>query len=158
MLFMMENSNNLPFDQMNIVHGEEMELANSIYNFLKSSPTGNEKRSEELNQMLKIFIIHVKEHFQYEEELMEETNCPILSCHKEEHQKTLSEMIEVFREYFTTKNEQLLLAYFEYNFKVWIIDHIASMDYLTAVFFDKYQRGEEVPTGGCSGHSKQTCS
>ncbi len=157
MLFAVEKTPVLPFEQMNLVHYEELHLANSIFIFLSTSNVNRDERNKILDQMLKNFIVHVRDHFQYEEELMADTNCPILNCHRDEHQKTLKEMIEVFREYHETRNGQLLVAYLEFQFKPWILDHISSMDMVTAMYFEKYENGEELPTGGCSGHSKNGC-
>lgn len=153
MLFTMEKTPVLPFEQMNFVHHEELDLANSIFRFLNSSSLQGEERKLILDKMLKEFLIHVKEHFQYEEELMTDTNCPILGCHRDEHNRVLKLMIEVFRDFYFSRDEEMLKAYFDYEFKNWILDHIVSMDMVTATYFDKYEKGEELPQGACSSHS-----
>lgn len=153
MLFTIEKTPDLPFEQMNLVHHEELDLANSIFEFLSSSPLEADERKIALDNMLKEFLMHVKEHFQYEEELMMETKCPIIDCHRDEHNRVLKLMIEVFRDFYFSRDEEMIKAYFDYEFKNWILNHIMTMDTVTATYFSLYEKGEEPPVGSCSSHS-----
>lgn len=159
MLFTLEKTPQLPFGQMNLVHHEELDLANNIFEFLNSSKLSGEERNKHLDSLLKEFLLHVKEHFQYEEELMSETNCPIIECHRDEHHRVLKLMIEIFRDYYFSRDEDVLNAYFEYEFKNWIINHIMTMDTVTATYFTNFEKGEELPVGSCSSHRhSENCS
>lgn len=159
MLFAVEQTPALPFDQMNLVHHEELNLANEIYAFLANSILVGDDRNKQIDSMLKEFLVHVKDHFQYEEELMAETKCPIIDCHRDEHNRVLKLMIEVFRDYYFSRDEEIIKAYLEYEFKAWIMNHILTMDTVTATYFDKYEKGEEIPKGSCSSHShSSSCS
>lgn len=133
MLFDLENVNKVAFNDMNEVHLEELELANSIYEYILSTKDYDHKIIE---QKLEEFTFHLRDHFLFEEDMMRETNCPILSCHQEEHVRVQKIMFQIFTEYARTHDAQLIRFYFEREFKMWIENHILTMDTVTGAFLN----------------------
>jgi hemerythrin len=145
-LFILENLETLAFEEMNTIHTEEFVLVNSIFDeLLKRKDLDNSK----LESQLKEFILHLREHFQYEEEIMKEVNCPIYECHQEEHLLTLKSVVKVFSEFAREKNPETLISYFAYDFKPWLEGHINSVDKVTAIYIEKYQNGEDLTNYEC---------
>lgn len=135
MLFNTDLMPNVALPLMNDVHLEELTLANNIYKYLSQSIEHDCKAIEEL---LKEFIFHVNEHFRNEERMMNETNCPIIHCHEEEHKRVQLLMVQIFKDYAISSDIQLLKDYFEYEFKPWIGNHILTMDTVTGLYLKEH--------------------
>lgn len=133
MLFDLEKVNKVAFDDMNTVHLEELEMANTIYDYVMNT---NEHDHSKIESMLEEFVFHLRDHFLFEEDLMRETNCPILSCHEEEHKRVQKITFQIFTEYGKKKDVNLLQFYFEREFKPWIENHILTMDTVTGAFLN----------------------
>lgn len=131
MLFDIVKMDTVAFEDMNFIHSEELTLANNIYAYLTSTKEYDHKRIE---MMLEEFAFHLRDHFQFEEDMMEETNCPILSCHANEHKRVQKIMFQLFQEYARTKDVNILKYYFEFEFKTWIENHILTMDTVTGAY------------------------
>lgn len=131
MLFALEKMNKVPFEDMNEVHTEELALANTIYAYLTSTKDHDHALIE---KMLEEFAFHLRDHFQFEEDMMEETNCPIIGCHTNEHKRVQKIMYQLFQDYALKKDVNLLKFYFEFEFKSWIENHILTMDMVTGAY------------------------
>jgi hemerythrin len=137
MIFNVENMAKVPFSDMNLVHSEELELANSIHEYLIST---KDHDHEKILTMLEEFTFHIRDHFLFEEDMMRETSCPILDCHASEHKRVQKIMYQLFLEYGKTKNINLLIFYFEVEFKTWIENHIITMDTVTGAFLENPEK------------------
>lgn len=133
MLFDLENVSRVAFQDMNEVHIEELQLVNKIHDYLMSSKDHDHKKIE---GMLEEFAFHLRDHFLFEEDMMRETNCPIISCHEGEHKRVQKIMFQIFKEYALTKNVNLLKFYFEIEFKSWIENHLLTMDAVTGAYLN----------------------
>lgn len=133
MLFELPKMGQVAFDDMNLVHREELELANQIYRTIMSP--GDHDHSQ-IENMLEEFVFHIRDHFLFEEDMMRETQCPILSCHEEEHKRVQKIMYQLFAEYARKRDVRLLQFYFEREFKPWIENHILTMDTVTGAFLN----------------------
>lgn len=139
MLFEIEKVPSVAFQDMNLVHHEELELANKIHAYLEST---KEHDHAVIENLLQEFAFHLRDHFLFEEDMMRETNCPIFSCHESEHKRVQKIMFQIFKEYALTKNVNLLKFYFEIEFKDWILNHIVTMDTVTGEYLahpEKFQ-------------------
>ncbi len=133
MLFNLENVSRVAFNDMNEVHIEELQLVNNIYDYLMSTKDYDHKKIE---VMLEEFAFHLRDHFLFEEDMMRETNCPIISCHEGEHKRVQKIMFQIFKEYALTENVNLLKFYFDTEFKSWIENHLVTMDAVTGAFLN----------------------
>ena len=66
---------------------------------------------------------------------MEEKRFPPYPFHKAEHDKTLERMAEVLNNFKASNDITILKNYFENELPSWLINHIKTMDTITAVFF-----------------------
>lgn len=141
MLFNTDSIPKVAYEEMNEVHLEEVVIANAIHNYLSQSIEHDKKRIE---AMLQEFVFHVRDHFEYEQQMMKDSNCPILGCHESEHRRVLQLMFQVFKDFALTHDIQLLKDYFEHEFKAWIENHIVTMDTVTAIYLSKISKGEDI--------------
>lgn len=116
------------YDEMNRVHGEEVELLNRLETQLDAHDT------EAIAQTLDDMLEHTREHFANEERLMLEVQFPPYMMHKNEHTRALNEMQNVIMDWRNRKDDGILWDYFLETIPQWLTQHIASMDTITAQF------------------------
>lgn len=142
MLFNLAAVSQVAFMDMNEVHFEELTLANDLYQYLSTTGPQNIDH-QHIESLLSEFAFHVRDHFLFEEDMMRESNCPILGCHETEHKRVQKLMFEIFKDYALSKDVELLKAYFEFEFKSWIENHILTMDTVTAIYLNDYSQKSE---------------
>jgi hemerythrin len=120
------NIKQLPFEPMNEVHNKEVEILEKLLN-------GIENRSN-IESLFDEFLDDVKNHFNFEQELMDKYNFFAKVPHKMEHDRILNELEELK----TTKlnDYEFLEKYFKEYFIPWLDNHINTMDTVTAGYFD----------------------
>jgi hemerythrin len=120
------NIKQLPFQPMNDVHNKEIEV-------LKKLLDGIDARLN-LDTLFDDFLEDVKNHFSFEEELMNKYNFFAKVPHKMEHDRILEELSNIKE----TKLDdyEFLDKYFKEYFIPWLDNHINTMDTVTAGYFD----------------------
>jgi hemerythrin len=103
-----------------------------ILEFEKDS---SDKNKILLNTKYQEWYNHTVEHFKGEEVMMQEKNFPPYPFHKGEHDKVLSIMNDIFLKWKETNDIQVLKQYFIEELPQWLVQHIQSMDTVTAMFF-----------------------
>jgi len=73
-------------------------------------------------------ITYVREHFQYEEKIMDEISYPYSTEHKSEHIRVINEMQLAIMHWRESKNEQQLKESIEIKIPNWFMEHIIKMD------------------------------
>jgi hemerythrin len=135
---MLINKNNLPLvamDFMNETHFEDVEIINELYkDILEYEKEQNESTQKIFETRYKEWIIHTQNHFEAEEIQMREKGFFAYECHKNEHNLNLSEIKGLFSNFENTKNISELKEYFENNLVSWLVNHIQTMDTVTAMF------------------------
>lgn len=124
------------YEDMNRVHAEEVELLNTIEKLLDENGS-----IEQINTVTEELFLHTREHFAKEEKLMQEVGFPAYQMHKNEHNRVLSEFQYVLMDYRNKKDNAILKEYFTELVPVWLHQHIASMDTVTAQFITMVKRG-----------------
>ena len=127
-------------DFMNTVHYEEIEMINALFALLlayEREPNRDNKIA--LIDKYKAWTEHTISHFQGEEVKMRELNFPPYLAHKGEHDKELARMQEVFDQWQKSDDIKILKAYCIEELPTWLIQHIQSMDTITAIFFQTGQ-------------------
>jgi hemerythrin len=120
------NIKQLPFEPMNEVHNQEVELLNKLLNSIKNRDI--------LTNIYKEFLADVKHHFDFEQNLMEKYNFFAKIPHKMEHERVLNELIQIETEKL---NDYLFLdKYFNEVFIPWLDNHINTMDTVTSGYFN----------------------
>jgi len=116
---------------MNDTHLEEI----LIINKLESAALDNDVQA--VAQILNELLEHTAIHFFDEEEMMEETLFPALKMHKSEHDRHLHELKSVIRYFDEHKDTTAISAYIQGNLTPWLINHIETMDTMTAKFLEQ---------------------
>ena len=121
---LIEKVNPVAFEPMNEIHNKELEYINKLFDAIENN--GDiEKAYEE-------FLNDVKEHFAFEEKLMEKYSFFATIPHKMEHSRILNELEELKNK---LDNREYLQDYFKKAFVPWLENHINTMDTVTAGFF-----------------------
>ncbi len=115
------------YEGMNNVHRNEIQILNQLYDALKTN-----EPEEKINKLLKNFEEDLEKHFSYEEDLMRRTGFFAYECHFEEHNRVRKEVKEFINRWKKNKNNKLLAEYLEETFKNWIVEHVLTMDTVTA--------------------------
>ncbi len=121
---LIEKVNPVAFEPMNEIHNKELEYINKLFDAIENN--GDiEKAYEE-------FLNDVKEHFAFEEKLMEKYSFFAIIPHKMEHSRILNELEELKNK---LDNREYLQDYFKKAFVPWLENHINTIDTVTAGFF-----------------------
>jgi len=116
---------------MNEDHQEAVELLNLLLEAL------SEGTEDEVTASLQNFYVHNREHFAREEEQMLRVNFPPYGCHKGEHDRVLAEIKEVIERWETDADREALLNYINHTVLDWFMNHINTMDTVTAMFISQ---------------------
>lgn len=113
---------------MNDTHLEDILIINKISSAIEKKDT------TAISLLMKELVEHTVEHFSGEEKMMLEKKFPPYFMHKSEHDRALDELRE--QEVLWSENQDLvyLKNYIETTLKNWIINHIQTMDTVTAKF------------------------
>ena len=116
---------------MNVDHHEAVDLANILEERLTADAGVDEQA---VGSALQAFLDHTREHFAREEEEMVRTMFPVYHIHKSEHDRVLEDMDVVYRDWVTDKDAGKLLAWVQGPLPAWLVEHIQTMDTITAQF------------------------
>lgn len=125
-------------DFMNDDHATATELANQLHQSITSVQNGNDNDSH-ITQLLTELYQHNAEHFSREEEQMVKANFPPYDCHKGEHERVLLQMQEVLQSWQDTHDLSALEHYLSDVMVPWFIQHINTMDTVTAMYISRRQ-------------------
>ncbi len=117
---------------MNDDHQEAVDMLNTI---LDSLETGDDLA---VTEAMQAFYQHNIEHFAREEEQMLRVNFPPYSCHKGEHERVLEELRGVIEQWNQEYNRELLGLYLNETVVSWFVNHINTMDTVTAMFISRH--------------------
>ena len=119
-------------EDMNNIHTTELEILNSLYEAILN---GN---LEEVGRLLNEFIKDVEEHFSFEQKLMEKYNFFAYPMHKGEHDRVRMELDSLKKQWDKNRNPELIKAYIENHFVPWLINHVQTMDTVTAMYLSNF--------------------
>jgi len=124
-------------DFMNKVHEEDAVIINRLFELvLAYEKESNEKNFNAINDQYENWYAHTVNHFQGEEIKMRELNFPPYPMHKNEHDKALERMNEIYQNWKKSENIQILKIYLIEETPMWLTHHIQTMDTVTAMFFN----------------------
>ena len=126
-------------DSMNDTHLEDLLMINAI------SKAIDNQEIEKISTMLQELIEHTVAHFSGEEEMMREKMFPPYPIHKGEHDRALNELRAVSQNFEDTKDLQTLQNYIDTTLSPWLIEHIQTLDTVTAMFL---VHGQSPCSGG----------
>lgn len=97
-------------------------------------------RHDLVTTKLKELASHSEDHFQWEEEQMQQYGFPAYMVHKQEHQCVLQEFNDSLILWESTKDAEALGDYLSGPFCRWLENHVATMDWVTADFLRRATR------------------
>lgn len=113
---------------MNDTHLEDVIMINELARLIDEADMG------EITAKLDILIGHTIEHFSGEEKMMLEKGFPPYQMHKTEHDKALAQMKEVSQHWKEYKDLNALSQYIKVFMPAWLVQHVSTMDTVTARF------------------------
>jgi len=128
---MLNSLNKVAFEPMNEIHKRELEYINALFSALENDKNVEKKYEE--------FLQDVKEHFSFEENLMQKYNFFAYVPHKMEHDRILNEL-ESLKE--RLNDREYVKSYLKNTFIPWLENHVNTIDTVTAGFFNMIK----VPT------------
>ncbi len=114
---------------MNDTHLEDIIIINKL------SEAVVNKDTVLTNSILEELIEHTITHFSGEEEMMREKSFPPYLVHKGEHDRVLNELKAIAQGFSQSDGDfQLVMAYVDGSLIPWLINHIQTLDTVTAMF------------------------
>lgn len=133
------DKNDLPMvamDFMNDVHIEDVDIINELYDLLVAyEKNSTQENFEKINSKYEQWFEHTVNHFKGEEIEMEQKGFPPYIVHKGEHDNALNIMDNVYKQWLESKDINILINYLKDTLLPWLINHIQTMDTITAMFF-----------------------
>jgi hemerythrin len=121
---LIDKVNPVAFDPMNEIHNNELKYVNALYEALE--------KNENVEKAYEEFINDVKNHFAFEEKLMDKYKFFATVPHKMEHQRILNELLQLQTR---LDDRELIKDYLKNAFVPWLENHVNTMDTVTAGFF-----------------------
>ena len=133
---MLIKENEIPrvaLNDMNKVHDVEIEIVNKLYDAIM--------KNEDIAEILKYFdefLNDVINHFTFEQGLMEKYNFFAYPMHRAEHDRVLYELKSLEKMLKEKGDIKTVKDYLENVFKPWIINHVQTMDTVTAMYLSNF--------------------
>lgn len=94
----------------------------------------------EVDSLLDELLTHTRHHFAEEERLMQETQFPPYRVHKAEHDSVLAEMSAKIESWKQARDAVALHDWLDKEVGAWFVNHVGSMDFVTAGFIAMKQK------------------
>lgn len=125
-------------DFMNDDHATATDMANLLHQAITAAKNGSDNQPQ-ITQLLTGLYQHNVEHFAREEAQMIKANFPPYDCHKGEHERVLAQMQEVLKTWQEAHDLPALEHYLSDIMLPWFIQHINTMDTVTAIYISRQQ-------------------
>jgi len=122
---------------MNNTHVEEVEMVKELGKLIaayQDSDMPTDSETKQISQSLENWLQHTQAHFQRENELMLETQFPMLPVHSGEHETALENMAGMVKAWQSSNDIEPVAEYVFSLWPTWFDDHVNSMDMITARF------------------------
>jgi len=122
---------------MNNTHVEEIEMVKELGKLIaayQDSDMPTDSETKQISQSLENWLQHTQAHFQRENELMLETQFPMLPVHSGEHETALENMAGMVKAWQSSNDIEPVAEYVFNLWPTWFNDHVNSMDMITARF------------------------
>jgi hemerythrin len=112
---------------MNMLHTEEIEIVNDFHDAVLAKDT------EKIDELFKVLLYDIEDHFSTEEEMMEESQFYAAQIHKSEHDSMRKKVKELHENWEKEKDSEAVKVFLEGDFKSWLVLHVARWDAETAM-------------------------
>ena len=120
---------------MNRDHAEFAALRQKLLDLL-----GGEVSNDAVDHALAELGEHTRQHFADEEQVMRETGFPVYEIHKGEHERVLADIAAQVERWLQGRDAQALREWLDRAVGSWLVEHVSSMDFVTAAFAEKKRR------------------
>lgn len=125
----------MSFEAIQLTHENEIALINKI-DKLATECVAGEADIEVLVEELEKYVKHVKEHFELEEELMEEYDFISYDLHKMAHDMFLADLMYATKHWKQNGDLNKIITFIRKS-PEWLISHIETVDAPTAEYIAK---------------------
>ncbi len=122
----------MSLNEMQETHESEIELLNEIFQIIDKLQKGDTNRSE-LENKLFLYIDHVKEHFESEENFMKEYGDPTFEAHKMAHDMFIADINYAQMIWKNNDDIEKIISVVK-KAPEWLISHVNTVDKPTADF------------------------
>ena len=123
----------LAVESMNATHREEVELVNALGALLASGLRGQVAEAD-ISAKLDAWVQHTRQHFERENQLMQDYGFPALPVHRGEHARMLGIIESQQRQWLESREVAPLAAFVFRQWPDWFNLHVNTMDRVTAAF------------------------
>jgi len=127
--------NEVDLEEMQALHKKEIDLMNQIDETATACVRGDAD-VEELVKTLEEYVANVKEHFEYEEELMEKHDFISYDMHKMAHEMFMADLNYAIRHWRENGDLNKIVAFVR-KAPEWLASHIETVDAPTAEYLAK---------------------
>ncbi len=120
-------------EEINMLHEEEMEVLNTLYETL----TAQEPDLKKIDEAFKNFLFDVEDHFAAEESMMQEKEYERYKIHKEDHDAMRLKLAKYFERWLAIRSFSEVQGFLEGEYKKWLISHTATRDTETALYLEQ---------------------
>jgi hemerythrin len=113
------------YEPMNEIHENETKILEKLLEKIENK--------EDLEEIYNEFLEDVKNHFAFEENLMQKYQFFAYVPHKMEHDRIINELEELKKH---LNDYEMMNRYFKEHFLPWLDNHISTMDTVTGGFFN----------------------
>ncbi len=122
-------------DNMNDVHFEDVDIINDLSSILDNYEINpSDELYKNINEQYEKWFEHTINHFANEEEMMQKNNFFAYPVHKAEHSNALYTMQNIYEQWKSSKDINILKQYVQQDCIQWLLNHIQTMDTVTARF------------------------
>jgi hemerythrin len=127
MLIQMQEVQQVANEVMNMLHEEEIEVINNIYDAVLA------RDIEKIDELFPVLLFDVEDHFSTEETMMQENNYGNFQVHKNDHDTMREKLAKFHKRWEVLKSPKELQGFLEKDFKSWLQLHISKWDSETAL-------------------------
>jgi hemerythrin len=107
---------------MNMLHEEEIEVFNEFYDAVVA------KDIEKIDELFKVVLFDVEDHFKTEEDMMEQNKYGYFQVHKNDHDTMREKLKKFHKRWEILKGPTELQGFLEKDFKKWLMLHVSKWD------------------------------
>ena len=124
-----ENLPQVSFNDMNLVHFEEVAIINELLTALES-----ETAPKTVTAIMEKLLEHMQEHFSYEESMLKNRGFGMFDIHRSDHNRIMGETRMAYMNWRNFKERDALKTFIEEELIEWLNLHIQAMDSVAADF------------------------
>jgi len=128
-----ENLPKVSFNDMNIVHFEEVAIINELLTAIETQYV------KTITEIMEKLLEHMQKHFNYEETMLKNKGFGMFDIHRNDHNRIMGETRMAYMNWRNFKDRDSLKEFIEDDFIEWLKLHIQAMDSVAADFLNSFK-------------------